>query len=531
MYLFCLIVTLLFVVVLVQTQSSCPGASPNDNIPDDSELQECLNIGGIITLEPGTPGYIIAIGLNITSNGTTITSSSPPSLVTLLADPDLGLPILQTYGIIFNIELSYLLFDGQKDERAQQNQINCNGTDNYNYRTSNLMLPGYCEGGDFLTWNPEVFVENVEIHDITSINSPCGCGIGIQGKYFEIYNSTVKDNGWDTFNNPQNLSFPFADGINAAVCNYGYIHDNVIVDNTNMQVGAGSGPYCWVQNNVITQDQVVTQCGINCWPTNVWMVEPVWWHPEPWDLAHSSIEGNVLSSNNSVTAGAYSGIAVGGRPWANINLTNTGFIFNNTISGANVNLLVDGVYAGTIWANNVFGAEGAGGKTSSLCQTPQEYTVAESSNLFLQPGYTVYAFDQGRSCYATGENIESTIDDAKFVNWTINGVNMPSSLSGTQGAKWEVSITFLNSGSSIWQDIAGLNGYKVGDVINLQTNFWGTNRGYLNNEIYNPGQEVTYNFVITLPNSTGTYQFRWQMVQELVDWFGQMTPSIPITIQ
>jgi hypothetical protein len=42
-----------------------------------------------------------------------------------------------------DIELTYLLFDGQKDARAVQNQINCDGTNNYNYRTSNLMLPGY----------------------------------------------------------------------------------------------------------------------------------------------------------------------------------------------------------------------------------------------------------------------------------------------------------------------------------------------------------------------------------------------------
>jgi hypothetical protein len=28
-----------------------------------------------------------------------------------------------------------------------------------------------------------IFVANVEIHDISSINSPCGCGIGIQVKW------------------------------------------------------------------------------------------------------------------------------------------------------------------------------------------------------------------------------------------------------------------------------------------------------------------------------------------------------------
>jgi hypothetical protein len=39
------------------------------------------------------------------------------------------------------------------------------------------------------------------------------------------------------------------------------------------------------------------------------MNEPVWWHPEPWDFAHSTIMSNTISSTNDVTAGAYSGIA------------------------------------------------------------------------------------------------------------------------------------------------------------------------------------------------------------------------------
>ena len=42
-----------------------------------------------------------------------------------------------------DIALSHLLFDGNKQNRATRNAINCVGTGDANYKTSNIMLPGY----------------------------------------------------------------------------------------------------------------------------------------------------------------------------------------------------------------------------------------------------------------------------------------------------------------------------------------------------------------------------------------------------
>ena len=41
----------------------CPSANPNDDTPDDIALQSCLNAGGTVTLDAGSPGYIIAAGV------------------------------------------------------------------------------------------------------------------------------------------------------------------------------------------------------------------------------------------------------------------------------------------------------------------------------------------------------------------------------------------------------------------------------------------------------------------------------------
>jgi len=237
-----------------------------------------------------------------------------------------------------------------------------------------------------------------------------------------------------------------------------------------------------------------------------------------------------LSSSSSPSAGAYSGISVGALPWANYDLYNAGFVYNNTISGADVNLLVDGVMAGTIFGNTMTAPSNSGGKTSSICPTPQTYTVAKSQNLYLQPGFSVLSFDQGTPCFSTGENIVSTVDNAKFITWTINGVMLPSSLSGPTGSVWQVQLTYKNSGTSVWQDIAPDRGYKIGDAINLATPVWGLYRVNLVSTVLYPNSEFTFQFSIQLPSTAGTYQFQWQMVQELVNWFGETTPSIPILV-
>lgn len=49
------------------------------------------------------------------------------------------------------------------------------------------------------------------------------CANCLQGVNFEIYACNILDNGWDPYNNPQAVPFPYADGINAAVCTNGCI--------------------------------------------------------------------------------------------------------------------------------------------------------------------------------------------------------------------------------------------------------------------------------------------------------------------
>jgi hypothetical protein len=46
-----------------------------------------------------------------------------------------------------------------------------------------------------------------------------------------------------------------------------------------------------------------------------------------------------------------------------------------------------------------------------------------------------------------------------------------------------------------------------------------------------PGQNVTFTYSVRAPSSPGTYNFRWRMVQELIEWFGDFTPNVSVLVQ
>ena len=45
-----------------------------------------------------------------------------------------------------------------------------------------------------------------------------------------------------------------------------------------------------------------------------------------------------------------------------------------------------------------------------------------------------------------------------------------------------------------------------------------------------PDQEATFHFTITAPEISGPYEFQWRMVQETVEWFGEASPSVIVTV-
>lgn len=112
------------------TQGSVPlmathCGNPNDWEPDDSALQACLDAGGFIALEPGSPGYIVnglngdvQRGLHLWRHDTVLTSSQAPTRARIIAGRNLFAHILRTPPAtdVWRFRIEYITFDGMVDD-------------------------------------------------------------------------------------------------------------------------------------------------------------------------------------------------------------------------------------------------------------------------------------------------------------------------------------------------------------------------------------------------------------------------------
>jgi RHS repeat-associated protein len=94
------------------------------------------------------------------------------------------------------------------------------------------------------------------------------------------------------------------------------------------------------------------------------------------------------------------------------------------------------------------------------------------------------------------------------------------------GTTQTVSIQLKNIGDLSW---IAAEGYRLGSQNPRDNATWGTHRVELPATVL-PGQTVTITFRITAPQSAGTYNFQWQMVQDGVAWFGAYTPNVVIKV-
>ncbi|HEV2798920.1 MAG TPA: NBR1-Ig-like domain-containing protein [Pyrinomonadaceae bacterium] len=94
------------------------------------------------------------------------------------------------------------------------------------------------------------------------------------------------------------------------------------------------------------------------------------------------------------------------------------------------------------------------------------------------------------------------------------------------GYGYDVSVTMRNTGTSTWSD-QGL--FRLGAQNPIDNYTWGLNRVAVPTSVP-PGGEVTFNFYVAAPSTPGAYNFQWQMMQDGVGWFGDMTPNIIVDV-
>jgi len=96
----------------------------------------------------------------------------------------------------------------------------------------------------------------------------------------------------------------------------------------------------------------------------------------------------------------------------------------------------------------------------------------------------------------------------------------------TAGQTYAVWVRMKNIGSNTW---TSQGAYSLGSQNAQDNTTWGMGRVALPSSVAS-GSEVTFNFTVTAPSTTGSYNFQWRMVQDGVEWFGAFSPNVSITV-
>ena len=91
----------------------------------------------------------------------------------------------------------------------------------------------------------------------------------------------------------------------------------------------------------------------------------------------------------------------------------------------------------------------------------------------------------------------------------------------------QATVTMRNTGAAAW---TAADGYRLGAQGPQENGVWGRNRVELPVPSVVPGQDATFSFPITAPATPGQPTFQWRMVQDGVEWFGDLSPATTVNV-
>ncbi len=364
-----------------QNVSLCPEANPNDNLADDAALQTCLNKGGIIAFTKGNPGYIIATGIVITKDQTTLTSKEANEKAVFIADPNLLNPMLKTVSTkSAGFVLKNLKFDGNRINRT----------------TLSSCAQPTGKGINIVLNGANFTVDNIDV-----VNALCNSSFNIgTGTNFEIKNSRIADGGYADKTEPPGYSLAshlFADGLTIGNCNHGNIHDNIFENNTDTNLIIGGGDTCHATHNIIRQTTRFGHAGF-------------WLNNFSCAVCGKGDHSNSYYAYNTIYAESPGALGAGLVINQNIVQKTTDpqltvykvKAVNNIIYGTGNNLLVgggvDGIWVeGNVMSNPVGKVGGTAFASGPGClrdlNEHYNYTAGGFTNSHLQPGFVKKTFD------------------------------------------------------------------------------------------------------------------------------------------
>ncbi|HXU39168.1 MAG TPA: putative Ig domain-containing protein [Blastocatellia bacterium] len=110
--------------------------------------------------------------------------------------------------------------------------------------------------------------------------------------------------------------------------------------------------------------------------------------------------------------------------------------------------------------------------------------------------------------------------DSHFVSQEVQATLQP-------GQSFLATIRWINTGSSTWN---GLGGFAIMSQNPANNLTWGGNQVPWVNGPVPPGEQMELLFIAYAPTRSGTYDFQWQLFQQGVGFFGEMSANISIVV-
>jgi len=127
---------------------------------------------------------------------------------------------------------------------------------------------------------------------------------------------------------------------------------------------------------------------------------------------------------------------------------------------------------------------------------------------------------------ALSDNVVVTVEGsvappngAQFVTATV-----PTSMNA--GQQYQVSVTMRNTGSNTWTPA----GYRLGAQNPHDNPNWGLSRVAPAGDVA-PGEDAVVTWIVTAPSVAGTYNFQWRMLNVGVEWFGELSDNVVVTVE
>jgi RHS repeat-associated protein len=158
------------------------------------------------------------------------------------------------------------------------------------------------------------------------------------------------------------------------------------------------------------------------------------------------------------------------------------------------------------------------GTTSTLMQPTKAYAAAGTYTVTLRVRDNSGLWSTTRSTTATVSS-PTPVNGATFISQSV-----PSAMNA--GQQYIVSVTMRNTGTKTW---TAADQHRLGSQNPQDNGTWGIARVGVPATVA-PGSDATFTFNVTAPASPGTYYFQWRMLQEGVEWFGDYTANVAVTV-